>query len=249
MCSWALITGASSGIGLAKARLLAKRGYSLILVARRAERLNDLAAELDTEVRVFTLDLADANAREALLEQLETEQLLPELLINNAGMGIHGPMAEQSWSELNQLLQLNLVAVSHLCHWFVRQPKAKYLLNVGSVVSFLPFPNYGLYAASKAAVLSISLALHQEVLHQGIRVCCLCPGTTATEFFEVSNQQLKKSQQLLLMDATKVADNGLTALLDKNQPLTVPGLANRLLLLLVGCLPIKLQAKVATKMN
>lgn len=244
----AMVTGASSGIGLAMARQLAARGYALILIARRLDRLQLLANELPTQCYLFGCDLADATAREQLLQQLHEQQLSPQLLINNAGMGCYGPAVEQDWSRLEQLLNINVVALGHLSWWFGQQPDAKHLLNVGSVVSFLPFPNYAFYAASKSAVLNLTLALANE-WQPRIRVNCLCPGTTASEFFDVSAHQLKPAQTLLLMSSDDVAKLAVDKLLHSRQGMTIPGVSNAMLCRLLKIVPMQWQAKLAAKLG
>ena len=191
--STCLVTGASSGIGAEIARALARRGHGVTLVARREDRLRELAAELaDTDgVRAETLgcDLGDQGARTRMLARLAEHGLAVEVLVNNAGFGTSGPFAELDHDREVELVRLNMEAVVALCGRFVPemvQRRRGAVLNVASTAAFQPLPRNATYAASKAFVLSFTDALHAELKGAGVTATSLCPGPVRTEFVEVA---------------------------------------------------------------
>lgn len=193
----ALITGASSGLGAEFARQLGPYARGVVLVARRRERLEDLAAELrgihpGLEVRTYGADLADESQRVGLAQWLEGEGLGVDLLINNAGVGDHGDFKAGEWSRVKAMLDVNISALTHLTHLLlpsmVRSGRAA-VLNVSSVASFFPLPHMAVYSATKAYVTSFSEALAIELRPHGITVTALCPGPVPTEFFDVATRE------------------------------------------------------------
>lgn len=187
----ALITGASSGIGVEIARLLAARGHQLVLVARREDRMQALADELraahGVRVEVLGCDLTDAAARGALEGQIEALDLEVDVLINNAGYGSGGSFLELDRVSEVEMVRLNCETLVDLTARFapaMAGRSAGAILNVGSVASYQPLPTQATYGASKAFALSFSEALHAELGPQGITVTALCPGPVRTEFFE-----------------------------------------------------------------
>lgn len=188
---WILITGASSGIGEGFARAYARRGYPLILVARRLERLEKVRAELqgETEVAVWAADLLEPGAAARLLERSQAEGRPLYGLINNAGLGFQKDLAGLSSGELERMLRVNIVALTELCHRFLPgllQRGEGFILNVASTAAFQPVPHFSVYAATKAYVVALSEALYEEAKPAGVLVSCLCPGPVATEFQEVA---------------------------------------------------------------
>src|SRR5579872_5627834 len=187
----ALITGASEGIGADIARLCAADGYDVILVARRASLLAELAADLSHSqgiaARALPVDLADPAAPEVIFEQTRADNV--ELLINNAGFGIRGPFVETDWDAESRLLQVNVIALMRLTKLYlpgmVRRRSGR-ILNVASTAAFVPGPFMALYYASKACVFSFSLALASELRGSGVTVTALCPGPTRTGFFKAA---------------------------------------------------------------
>ncbi len=187
---WAVITGASSGIGAEMARIYAARGRSLVLTARRAERLADLKAEIaeahpGVAVELVTLDLEQPDGAEALLAELDNRGIEIETLVNNAGFGLRGRFATLPYGDQAAMLQLNVVSLTKLCRLVLPSLVARRrggILNVASTAAFQAIPFMATYAASKAYVLSLSEALHEEVRRHGVVVTALCPGPTATEF-------------------------------------------------------------------
>ena len=244
----ALITGASSGIGAAMARDLAGRGADLVLVARRADRLEALAAEcrgLGVRAEAAPADLADPAAREALAARFGTI----DLLINNAGFGIHAPLAEAAWERTERLLDVNIIALTHLTRLFAPGMAARgfgRILQVASVVGFLPVPLFAAYAASKAYVLSLGVALDAELAPRGVRVSVLCPGGTATEFFAVAQGGAagERAGPPRMMSAEAVARIGLDGLA-RGRPVVVAGGLNRAAVFATSFVPRALAARLA----
>jgi len=231
----ALITGASAGIGLELAKLFAADGYDLILVARRADAMEKLAAALKQKhgaaVRVWPTDLADPQAPRRLQARTAAEGLVVDILVNNAGFGAVGHFHELSPERQLGIIDVNMRALTELTHHFLPAMRARgrgRILNVGSIVGFLPGPYMAVYYASKAYVVSFSEALAAELAGSGVTVTCLCPGYTATEFQEVAG--MKKAGMLARlrpMPAETAARIGYRALMSGRR-LVVPGWGNRL---------------------
>lgn len=190
----ALITGASAGLGSEFARQLAPVAQSLVLVARRNERLEALRASLtaefpDLSVFIYAADLADEGARVRLAKWLREQGIVIDFLINNAGLGDHGEFGTSDWTRVRSMLDVNVAALTHLTHLLLpslRGAGRAAILNVSSVASLLPFPNMAVYAATKAYVTSFSEALRMELRDTGVSVTALCPGPVKTEFFTVA---------------------------------------------------------------
>jgi len=190
----ALITGASSGLGEEFARQLAPYARALVLVARRHDRLESLAKDLvglhpGLVVRVYAADLAEESQRISIAEWLEAEGIAVDFLVNNAGLGDRGRFDSSEWRKVRSMLDVNIAALTHLSHLLVpgmlRVGRAA-ILNVSSVASFFPLPNFAVYSATKAYVTSFSEALSIELRPLGITVTALCPGPVPTEFFGVA---------------------------------------------------------------
>ena len=228
-----LITGASAGLGVIFAKRLAAQKYNLVLVARRKDRLEELAAELrnahGVEVVVQAADLAAQGAVPKLMAQLAKAKITITTLINNAGFGTLGPFADMDMAQQQEMIDLNISALVQLCHAVLPDMKTRRagsILNVASTAAFQAGPKMAVYYASKAFVLSFSEALHDEVKALGIKVSCLCPGPTKTEFFkaaDASNIGLVK----LAGAPEKVVDDGLAALA-RNQAYVISGWSNRI---------------------
>ena len=193
----ALITGASSGLGAEFARQLGPYARGLVLVARRNDRLEELAQELrgihpGLDVRIYCADLGNEEKRSALAGWLHKEKIAVDFLINNAGLGDHGKFDASDWTRVRAMLDVNIAALTHLTHLLVpsmlRGGRAA-VLNVSSVAGFFPLPNMAVYSATKAYVTSFSEALAIELRPKGITVTALCPGPVATEFFGVATRE------------------------------------------------------------
>jgi uncharacterized protein len=225
----ALVTGASAGLGVEFARQLSARGHRLVLVARRKDRLDALAKELG-KARALGLDLSKAGAAAKLLADLEANGEAVDLLVNNAGFGLIGKFAELDAARERQMIDLNVATLTDLCRAVAPQMikrKSGAILNVASTAAFQPGPKMAVYFATKAFVLSLSEALHEELKPHGIRVTCLCPGPTRTEFGEVAGFGGNGLFDRVAMDAPGVVKAGLDGL-DKNKAVVVPGWVNKL---------------------
>lgn len=193
----ALVTGASSGLGVEYARQLAPSCETMILVARREDLLRQLADELQLscpglKVHCISADLTLESERSVLFQWIVDRQLEPDLLVNNAGMGDFGAFADSEWRKLDAMLQVNITALTHLCHdilpgMIARQSGA--IINVSSLASVLPIPDFAVYAATKAYVSSFSEALRMELREFGISVLSVCPGPVHTGFGKVAMRE------------------------------------------------------------
>lgn len=232
----ALVTGASSGIGAAFARALHARGERLVLVARRAERLEALVKELGGGHVVIAADLAASGAAERLLRELEGRGLSVDLLVNNAGLGHTQDFADEPIEIIRQMIDVNMGAVVELTHALLPAMKARgrgRIVNVASNAAFQPVPFLTVYAATKAFVLSFSEGLAEELRGSGVRVQALCPGITATEFFEVAGTHRGQHvRRLPMMTPDQVVRASLRGL-DGGRLRVVPGLTNRILAFVV----------------
>jgi len=239
---WALVTGASSGIGAEFARLLAARGMHLVLAARREEPMRELAAELftrhGTRCEVVVVDLSEAADIARLTEEIDRRGIEIELLVNNAGFGAVGDIASTNRQAILDLVAVNVAALTDLTYRFLpRMIERKHggVINVASVAGFQPVAYMSAYAASKAYVLHFSEALWAEARDHGVTVVALCPGVTRTRFFEVAGVPgwLRKTTG---QEPEQVVRAALRAL-EKKRNYVVPGWKNYILSLLVRLAP------------
>ncbi|MEG4005056.1 SDR family oxidoreductase [Microcoleus sp. Pol11C1] len=253
----ALITGASGGIGAAFAAELAKRQHNLILVARSEDKLQQLAATLQQEfnilVEIIVQDLTAPGATTAVFDTVVKKGWTVDLLVNNAGFGDYGAFADRPLDKQVAMVQLNIVALVELSHLFLqgmRQRKAGSIINVSSIAAFQPMPYLSMYAATKAFVLSFSEALWAENKDLGIRVLCLCPGPTESDFFAVAEfpKSMASSSGQKLVPAAEVVRDALKAL-DKNESNVVTGgIPNQIIANLPRLIPRELLVKSVEKM-
>ena len=225
----ALVTGASAGLGVEFARQLSKRGYRLVLAARRKERLEELAKELG-KARAVAIDLSKSNAVGKLMADVEANGETVDLLVNNAGFGLIGRFAELDSKRERQMIDLNVGALTELCRAVAPamiERRSGAILNVASTAAFQPGPKMAVYFATKAFVLSLSEALHEELKPHGIKVSCLCPGPTRTEFGEVAGFGGNGLFDRVAMSAAKVVETGLAGL-DANRAVVVAGWLNKI---------------------
>ena len=231
----ALITGASSGIGLELAKLFAKDGHDVVLVARSADKLKQLAAELGSahsiRATVIPADLADPAAPEEIFRTLRAADLELDVLVNNAGFGVTGPfLATDAATEL-RMIQVNVTALTHLTKLFLPAMlgrSAGRILNVASTAGFQPGPFMAVYYATKAYVISFSDALAEELRGTGVTVTCLCPGPTHTGFQAAAHMDNVRIFKLpFVMGGARVAQAGYDGLL-KGKRMVIPGLMNKL---------------------
>ena len=229
----ALITGASSGIGLELARLFAADGYRLVLVARSRGALRALGDELQSrhhiEVRISPKDLAHPASPVELYQELQEAGIVLDVLVNNAGFGGSGPFLATDWNHEAEMMQVNVVALVHLTKLFLPQVRAREgkVMNVASVAAFLPGPYMSIYYATKAFVLSFSQALAEEVRGTGTTVTCLCPGPVETGFQKrAGSADGDVTKSPLHVDAREVARAGYDGM-KQGKRLVVPGWKNR----------------------
>jgi short-subunit dehydrogenase len=228
MTGVAVITGASAGLGVEFARQLAKRGHRLVLAARRKERLDELAAELGN-ARAVAIDLSKFGAAAELMANVQAAGEQVELLVNNAGFGLIGPFAELDAAREREMIDLNVGALTDLCRAVAPgmiARKSGGILNVASTAAFQPGPKMAVYFATKAFVLSLTEALHEELKPHGIKVSCLCPGPTRTEFGEVAGFGGNSLFDRVAMRADEVVRHGLKGL-DRNRTVVVTGWLNK----------------------
>ena len=225
----ALVTGASAGLGVEFARQLSRRGHRLVLAARRKDRLEQLAQELGN-ARAVAIDLSKKDAAAKLLADIEANGEVVDLLVNNAGFGLIGRFAELDAKRERQMIDLNVGALTDLCRAVAPgmiKRKSGAILNVASTAAFQPGPKMAVYFATKAFVLSLSEALHEEFKPHGIKVSCLCPGPTQTEFGEVAGFGGNGAFDRLAMGAAEVVEIGLDGL-DRNKAVVIAGLVNKI---------------------
>jgi short-subunit dehydrogenase len=240
---WALVTGASSGIGAALARELAGNGAKLILTARRRDRLEALAQELaakGTEVRVVVADLNDPAAPQQLYDATAGAGLAIEILINNAGLGQYGAFCSSPVEQEMSQIRVNCEAMVRLSRLFVPQMVERsrgWVLVLGSTASFQPVPYISTYAATKAFDRFFALGLAAEVARFGVKVTALCPGPTESEFFDVAHAKIFKGRGM--QQAATVARLAVSALA-RGQRTIIPYFSGRLTALLVRFLPVRL---------
>ena len=248
----ALVTGASSGLGVDFSRQLAELGCNLVLVARRRERLERLAAEIrqahGVEVTVMDIDLSKPDAPQELFEDVAEEAgQHVDILVNNAGFGIYGRFAETPWDREADMLQLDVVALVHLTKLFlgpmIEEGRGR-IMQIASIGAFQPSPGYASYSASKAFVLSFGEAINHELGGSGISCTVVSPGVTETEFLEVSGQEKGWFHRLTMMDSATVARMGIRAML-AGKPSVVTGWANYLNTLLVRVVPRRLATSMS----
>ena len=248
-CS-ALITGASAGIGREFARQLATRARTLVLLARREQRLNELRDELRNRnahlnVHARVVDLCDKGQIDDLIAWLERDKINIDFLINNAGLGDYGSFATSDPQRDDRILEVNIVAPTLLTRRLLPQMIARKrgaILNVSSSAGFLPIPGMAVYAASKAYVNSFSEALRAELRGTGLTVTALCPGPVHTEFGDVAKRpggEPERGPEFVYVSVEKTARDALAAV-EADRPLVIPGLAMKIGMFLVRITPMSI---------
>lgn len=238
-----LITGASSGIGLELAKCFAADGSRLVLVARNQEALEKLAEELRQKYKIETVvlpaDLILPEAPKQIFDKLASQKISVDVLVNNAGFGLHGQFTEMPLQRQLEIIKVNVLALTELTGLFLPgmlRRRGGGILNVGSVAGFVPGPNLAIYYASKAFVQSFSEALAEELDGTGVSVTVLCPGPTETNFGTVARGEKVRVSQVRKMSAEAVARHGHYAFRNR-KVIAVPGLQNRVLISLTRVLP------------
>jgi len=250
--NYALITGASSGIGYELALLFAKNGHNLILVARQKNKLLQLADELKKnykiETLIFSLDLSHTNGAEEIFGQVKEKSIHVNYLVNNAGFYVKGAFSETSWEEEQKLVQLQCLNHTQLTKLFLpamlKQGKGG-ILNIGSTASFVPGPFNAVYCAAKSFVLSFSEAIAEEVSGSGVTITALCPGGTNTAFQDLSKRG--KSIFFPTMKASRVAKTGYKALM-KGKRVIIPGMGYKIQVFFIRFIPRNLVSKLTGSM-
>lgn len=248
--SWALVTGASTGIGYAIAAELLKEDYNLVLVSQNKERLHWAAKNLkrlttsNTKFIELSVDLSKASAPAFIYKYLQSKGIFIHTLVNNAGIGTSGSFSEQDYKKEKNLIHVNILALSELCHLFLADMLERgrgRILNVASMAGFLPGPLMSVYYASKAFVLRFSEALHRELRASGICVSVLCPGPVNTPFHERSGSKQRRLGQGLLSrlisaspkSAARAACRGMR----KKKAVIIPGLSNKFSIFILRFVP------------
>lgn len=231
----ALITGASSGIGYEISRVLASKGHDVVLVARREDNLRQLAHYLEREYKIkaryIAADLSDPTSAERIYNQVKADNIPVDILVNNAGAGALGAFTALDYDRDIRALQTNVIALTQLTKLFSRDMVRRGLgkiLNIGSVTSFVPGPYMAVYHASKAYVLSFSLALRSELKGTGVSVTAFCPGPVSSEFHHIAGtMDLALLKRINMMGSAQVARLAVRAM-EKRKAVEVPGLLNKL---------------------
>ena len=250
-----LITGASSGIGLELAKCFAADGCRLVLVARNRQALEELAGNLRVKFKIETIvlpaDLSLPNAPKQIFDSLADQKISVDVLVNNAGFGLHGPFADMPVERELEIIKVNVMALTELTGLFLPalvQKKGGGILNVGSVAGFVPGPNMAIYYATKAFVQSFSEALAEELVGTGVSITVLCPGPTESNFGAVARGEKTRLMQSSKMSAETVARFGYFAFRTK-KTVAIPGFRNRNLTFLTRLAPRSVVRKMVKRYN
>ncbi|MBW7879665.1 MAG: SDR family oxidoreductase [Anaerolineae bacterium] len=248
---WAIVTGASSGLGEEFARQLAAAGIHLVLVARRKDRLAATARDLmqahGIQTRVISADLSLPDTPQMIYDQLRADGIAVDVLINNAGFGLYGKFTDIAWEREQQMLDVDIATVVRMTRLFVPDMAARksgWVLQVASVGAFLPSPLYASYSAAKAFVLSFSEAINFELRGTGVSVTTTCPGMIRTEFHDVSGQAYTWFQRLMLMEPEPCVRASINAML-RRKASVVPGRVNALMIWSLRLTPRWLMTAIA----
>ncbi|HQQ99014.1 MAG TPA: SDR family oxidoreductase [Cyclobacteriaceae bacterium] len=250
--AYALITGASGGIGWSIAKELASRKHNLLLIARSGGTLTEHVAELRSKYGIqadyLTLDLSAPGAAMQVKQWLDAKGYAIDILINNAGYGSWGTVATLDREQLNNMMQLNMITLADLCKVllpYLQEQQRSYIMNVGSTAAYQAVPTLASYAATKAFVLLFSRGLRLELLGSGTTVSCLSPGATSTGFIDRANMGvLKERSEKFSMPADAVARIGVNGMFAGKAEI-IPGFVNWISVKLVGLLPKALPEKIA----
>ena len=253
----ALITGASKGIGKELSKIHAANGDNLVLVARSEKQLKLFKSELETQynsikVEIIVKDLTVINSAKEIYDEVKKKNIQIDYLINNAGFGDFGLFINTPWNRYQQMIDLNITSLSHMCHLFLSDMilrKQGKVMNISSTAAFQPGPMMAVYFATKSFVLHLSEALNNEVKDSGVSVTAFCPGPTDTYFMEDSN--MKKSnliKKMRLPSAYKVALSGYNAMMT-SKSVKVFGLINKAIAYSVCIFPRKWVVSISRKMQ
>lgn len=241
--SWVLITGASSGFGEEFARQYAEQGHSLVLVARRLDRLQEIAGALGRQFRVDVVaeqvDLSDVEAVRQLHRRLRERDIAIDILINNAGHGLQGPFLEAPLDAALAMVQLDVASLTAVTHVFARHMRTRgrgSILLVASLLAYQAVQNFAVYSAAKAYVLRLGEALHRELKGDGVTVTVLCPGMSDTGFAKEAKMKITPALRLMMMQPPAVVRSGIRAL-RAGRMSVVPGLPNKAMGILTRVTP------------
>jgi uncharacterized protein len=251
MNDWALVTGASSGIGLELAKCFAAGHFNVVLLARNETRLNQVAQELRTQhgiqTKVLVKDLASPTAAQETFDALRDTPI--SVLVNNAGFGLHGPFVKGDLRAHTELMQVNMIALVQLAYLFAQPMLSRgrgRILNVASTAAFQPGPFINVYYASKAFVHSFSYALSEELKDSGITVTALCPGTTRTDFFKRGH--FGPVRVPFTMEPDTVARIGYRGLM-KGKRVVIPGVSNKILSFIAKRVPVRITTAAVARIH
>jgi short-subunit dehydrogenase len=241
--SWVLITGASSGFGEEFANQYAKQGHSLVLVARRLDRLQGLAESLREQFRVDVVaervDLSDVAAVGELHQRLGQRGIVIDILINNAGHGLQGPFLNAPLDDALAMVQLDVASLTAVTHVFAEDMRIRgrgRILLVASMLAYQGVQNFAVYSAAKAYVLRLGEALHRELKRDGVIVTVLCPGMSDTGFAKAAQMKITPALRLLMMQPAAVVCSGIRAL-HAGRMSVVPGFSNKAMVILIWATP------------
>ena len=248
----ALVTGGSGGIGLELAKVLARHGFDLALVARTRDTLEAAAGQIegkyDVKVHVFAADLRRREAPEEIFFFLRNENIPIEILVNNAGFGLGGEFSETEVTRELEMIQVNVAALTHMTKLFLPamiKARSGRVMNVASTAAFQPGPLMAVYYASKAYVLSFSEALAEELRNSGVTVTALCPGSTRTHFAETAHVGSSRLVTLFgSADAADVAEYGYRTMIEGTR-VAIPGIKNKIVAQVNRFAPRTITAKVS----
>ena len=247
---YALVTGASSGIGYELANLFAKDGKNLVIVARSQDRLEELKTkiedEYETTVIVLPKDLSNPNSPQEIFSELQKRHINVDVLVNNAGFGVWGKFSETDLQEELEMIQVNVTSLIHLTKLFLKgmlENKSGWILNVASLCAFTPVPLESVYCGTKANILHFSEAIANELKGTGVSITCLCIGLAKTGFHKRARMESAKAAKRKMMDAAAVAQAGLDAL-RRGQVICIPGLQYKVWPLLARVIPRNLITRI-----
>jgi len=241
---YALVTGASSGIGWHISKELSKKGFSIVAVSNQPEQLHNLKEELEStfsiNVIALTINLAQPGAAKEVFEYCETNNLEVEVIVNNAGLLVLGEATKVDYSDAFNILQLHIITTALLCHLFgkrMRERKKGYILNVSSISAVMPYPLISFYGPTKTFIRSFTRALRTEMKIYKINVTCLLPGATATALYDKKKINIPLAMKLgIMMKPDKVAKAGVKSLFSGRGE-SIPGVLNKLIVLSVPIIP------------
>lgn len=249
---YALITGASAGIGTAFAELLADKGFNLVLVARRIDRLEKIASKIKknhaVEIKCFKCDLSKNSERLELLKKIDDHKYSIQTLINNAGYAVPTEFVDSSWEEQKNAIEVLVQAVVHLSHVIIKKMiknKKGMIINIASTAAHLPESSGSVYSPSKSFLVSYSRSLAMETKEHNIKVCAVCPGLTRTDFFSVlgTQERVERLPAFLWQNSCEVALEGWNAA-NSGKVVYITGLVNKILCVTLGKIPRSLAHKI-----